>query len=222
MPREYTRKDYTGEVKGVYKVIKMVDYRENSGKSSCRLVMQCLECGLTHLTHPNTLKEGLGQQLSICICYRQDPGWSQEIESAIHRRITNAIKRCHEEWHQSYHNYGGRGITVCDEWRNDFGKFYRWSIANGFSPELQLDRIDNDGPYAPWNCRWVTRKENIRNTRVNKIVQINGESLCLVAAVEKYSSVPYKIVKARINSMGWDPVKAILTPKLGPGGKNKQ
>lgn len=221
MPRKYSRKDYTGEVKGIYKVIEVVDYRENCGKSSCRLVMECSECGRTHLTHPNTLREGLGNHLSICICYRQDPNWSQEIESAIHRRITNAIKRCHEDWHQSYRNYGGRGITVCDEWRNDFGKFYRWSMANGFSPELELDRIDNNGPYSPENCRWVTRKENIRNTRVNRLVEINGETLCLIEAVEKYSSTPYRTVKSRINCRGWDPVKAILTPPL-KSGRRKQ
>ena len=65
--------------------------------------------------------------------------------------------RCYRPKAQSFHNYGGRGIYVCDEWRGDFRAFSDWCKANGHGPGLQLDRIDNDGPYAPWNCRLVTR-----------------------------------------------------------------
>lgn len=57
-----------------------------------------------------------------------------------------------------YKHYFGRGITVCDEWKNDFMNFYNWSMKNGYSDDLELDRIDNDGNYEPSNCQWITHK----------------------------------------------------------------
>lgn len=72
------------------------------------------------------------------------------------------VARCTKPWHPSYYCYGGRGITVCDEWL-DFENFY---ADMGDHPDgLTLDRIDNDGPYAPWNCRWTTWEEQRRNQR---------------------------------------------------------
>ena len=65
--------------------------------------------------------------------------------------------RCNNPMNNAYDHYGGRGITVCDEW-NDFQRFYDWAVNNGYSEGLTLDRIDNDGSYFPNNCRWVTMK----------------------------------------------------------------
>lgn len=73
--------------------------------------------------------------------------------------------RCNNDRHKSYKNYGGRGITMCDEWSNDFKKFYDWSIKNGYEKGLDIDRIDNDGNYEPDNCRYVSRFINMSNTR---------------------------------------------------------
>ena len=67
-----------------------------------------------------------------------------------------------------YINYGGRGIIICDEWKNDFMSFYNWAMSNGYSDELSIDRIDNDGNYKPSNCRWTTKSIQSRNTRVYK------------------------------------------------------
>ena len=77
--------------------------------------------------------------------------------------------RCLNPKHKEYHLYGGRGIKVCDDWKNDFMKFYVWAIQNGYDDKLQIDRINNDGNYEPKNCRWVTNKENSWNTRKTKI-----------------------------------------------------
>ena len=73
------------------------------------------------------------------------------------------IQRCTNPKHNRYHRYGGRGISVCDEWRNDFQAFYDWSMSNGYdenAPKGQctIDRIDNDEGYYPDNCRWVDMK----------------------------------------------------------------
>jgi hypothetical protein len=76
----------------------------------------------------------------------------------------NVRKRCYSIWRADYSYYGGRGITVCDEWRDSYDAFRAWSIANGFRKGLWIDREDHNGNYEPGNCRWITRSEQMRNT----------------------------------------------------------
>jgi hypothetical protein len=80
----------------------------------------------------------------------------------LYDRLMNMRARCENERSPDYRYYGARGITVCAEWRNDPVAFVAWAEANGYSPALELDRIDNDGPYSPGNCQWITHAENSR------------------------------------------------------------
>lgn len=94
------------------------------------------------------------------------------------------IMRCSNPRVVAYKNYGGRGISVCDEWRSS-DAFISWALSNGYEDQLQIDRIDNDGDYCPENCRWVTPAINSRNRRVSRIIKIDDEQYNLVDLAAK-------------------------------------
>jgi len=96
------------------------------------------------------------------------------------RSIWKGVKeRCYVPTIKAYKNYGGRGIVVCDEWLNSFTIFYEWSIANGYSIELTLDRIDNNGNYCPENCKWTTLSEQQKNRRDTVFLTYKGKTMIL-------------------------------------------
>lgn len=137
-----------------------------------------------------------------CGCYRAEQasirrklnGKHNLCNHNLYHRWNKMKSRCYRVDENNYHNYGGRGIRICDEWL-DFTNFYNWSITNGYSKELQLDRIDNNKGYSPDNCRWITSKKNLNNTRRNIVVTFNNSNMSLMAACEsvnlrsKYSSI---------------------------------
>lgn len=118
--------------------------------------------------------------------------------------------RCYNTNDMSYNNYGGRGIKVCDEWRNDVKSFYEWSIQNGYAENLTIDRIDVNGDYEPENCRWVDRKTQCNNQRNNHYVEYRGEKLTLAQVQDKYGVDQHRIACRLLR--GWDVVRAIETP----------
>jgi len=83
------------------------------------------------------------------------------------RKVYDGMKtRCYNKNAINHERYGARGIFVCDEWRNSFSAFYAWSVKNGYRDGWVLDRKDNNGPYSPENCRWVTYGPNMQNCRI--------------------------------------------------------
>lgn len=86
------------------------------------------------------------------------------------------LARTTYESQECYPNYGGRGVTVCDEWKNDYISFRDWARANGYMDDLSIDRIDSDGNYTPDNCRWATRKEQNNNQRSNIRLSFDGHT----------------------------------------------
>lgn len=82
--------------------------------------------------------------------------------------------RCYNKNTKSYFRYGGRGISVCDEWRNDFSSFKKWAEEKGYKDGLTIERINNNGNYEPSNCRWATLLEQSHNKRNNHYVIYNG------------------------------------------------
>lgn len=121
-------------------------------------------------------------------------------------------KRCYNPKLREYHNYGGRGITVAEEWQGSDGlrAFVAWAEASCWSEGLELDRRDNDAGYSPSNCRWVTRKANSRNRRNNRLVEFNGRLVTLAEAAE-LTGVNRKTICTRLRR-GWPAERALNTP----------
>lgn len=135
---------------------------------------QC-DCGEVRVIHGFNLTQGKSkscgclkvQQTILC---HTSHGMSK---SRLYNTWQNMNRRCRDPKVHNYHRYGGRGITVCEEWRNDFGKFYEWAMANGYdenAPYMQctIDRIDNDKGYSPNNCRWADAKTQVHNRSVSR------------------------------------------------------
>ena len=101
-------------------------------------------------------------------------------EELVLYRVWGAMKhRCANPNDKRFKNYGGRGITVCEEWQNDYLAFYKWAVSNGYKKGLTIDRIDTDGNYCPENCRWATPAQQNRNYSRNHLVTYNGKTMCI-------------------------------------------
>jgi hypothetical protein len=97
-------------------------------------------------------------------------------KTKLHSVWTAMRQRCNNPKNAPYSNYGGRGILVCPEWKNDYRNFYDWAMANGYKEGLSIDRINNNGNYEPDNCRWATWSEQSINKRTNRLVTYKGET----------------------------------------------
>jgi hypothetical protein len=124
-----------------------------------------------------------------------------ESTSTLYHRWQSMRKRCYKADCKSYPRYGGRGITVCDEWNESYESFRDWAINNGYNPSLTIDRIDNNGNYDPNNCRWTDLKTQCRNRRSNIIVTVGGVEMTLIDACEK-TGIAYKTAYYRYKA-GW-------------------
>lgn len=120
--------------------------------------------------------------------------------------------RCFNKNCNSYPDYGGRGITVCDEWVNNADSFVEWAMSHGYADDLAIDRIDNDGNYCPENCRWVTARENNQNRRSSKLYTIDGVTKNLQQWCDFYG-IRRCVVDSRLKR-GWDILDALTRPKI--------
>ena len=153
-----------GQKYGLLTVIKRVEnYVTPKGVKHSKYLCRC-ECG--------TEVEAIGSCLAhkrkeSCGCLQKKRAYEVNLKHGMAGtrlyNIWDKMKsRCYKESNNRYNRYGGRGITVCNEWKNDFQAFYDWAIANGYNDELTIDRIDVNGNYEPSNCQWLTTSENTK------------------------------------------------------------
>lgn len=133
------------------------------------------ECGKQKIVRESYLTRGSSKS---CGCVRRETFvMSRKIHGLTNTNlymVWNSMKqRCKNSKHRSFKNYGGRGITIADEWL-DFNNFVEWSLSNGYTQGLEIDRKDNNGNYTNDNCRFVTSKVNGNNRRTNHFITVDG------------------------------------------------
>jgi len=138
-------------------------------------------------------------------------GTKRRKKSVEYRAWSAIIRRCHNPADTSFPNYGERGIVVCDRWRNSFEAFLT-DMGRRPKGKTSIDRIDNDGPYSPDNCRWATSKQQTRNYRQNVFLTVNGETRCVMEWAERTSIHPQTLYKRL--ARGWDHERTVLTPTI--------
>ena len=187
-------------------------YTRDGTKNGKRYYYLCkCECGNGIIVEKHNLISGNSKS---CGCYNHDRIMERcykhnGFKERLYGVYRGMLQRCNCKTHKHYANYGGRGIKVCDEWK-DYNSFREWSINNGYKTELSIDRIDNNKGYSPDNCRWVTRVEQARNTRRSRIIEFNGERLTMIEWSNKIG-ISEGTLFARLKS-GWSINKALSTP----------
>lgn len=186
---------------------------ERTAKGAVRWICRC-DCSTAISVTGRLLREGIEPS---CGCVRRETLAERNTRSAKYHGMSRSpeyaiwssmFRRCRDPHVESYAKYGGRGIDVVAEWAN-FDRFY---ADMGPRPSLRhsLDRIDNDGPYAPWNCRWATAIEQMRNTRQNVYLTYQGKRLTLRGWAEETGLSPTTIRYRLVT--GWSIERILSTP----------
>lgn len=199
--------DLTGQKFGRLTVIE----RAESENGQTRWLCEC-ECGNKKAVISSHLQRGYTKS---CGCLNREMVIDRNRKHG-HRGdriyyIWCAMKRrCCVSSSPKYDYYGGRGITVCEEWLHDFQAFYDWAVANGYRDDLTIDRIDNDKGYSPDNCRWVTNKEQQNNKRNVRELTYNGKTQTISQWANE-TKIPHKKIWSRISRLHWSVEKALTT-----------
>ena len=191
----------------------VVRFSHNQGH---KRMWECLcDCGKTTFVATCNLTSN---RVKSCGCLKME-GLIQR-STTHNQRHTNLYEvwktmrqRCGNPKNRAYHNYGGRGICVCNEWKSNFQSFYEWSMNNGYKQGLTIDRIDVNGNYCPENCRWVNRRIQANNMRVNKLITYNGETDTLANWARRLN-IKYGTLEGRLKGYGWPVEKAFTTPVI--------
>ena len=177
------------------------------------------DCGNSKIINFNNVKYGYTKS---CGCLSKEfnkklftkHGFST---TRICRTWHGIIQRCLHKNSISYKHYGGRGISVCKEWKDDFMSFYNWANKNGYKKDLTIDRIDNNGNYTPDNCRWATRKEQNINKRNTRYIIFNGKEM-LIQDWAKETGIKRTTIIERLKR-GWSIKEALSKPRSISGRK---
>ena len=204
--------DLTGKRFGKLVVVEKERKVNKTGKSYVWWKCVC-DCG--NITHAYTS--------SLKSCFTKSCGcWSRERSTKHGGKGTRlytiwiAMKaRCKNPRRPEFHHYGGRGISVCQKWSNDFGAFRDWALTHGYTPNLTLDRIDVNGDYCPENCKWSTYIEQGNNKRNTIKISAFGETHTITEWSE-LRQIPATAIQHRVR-YGWDAERIVSTPSQRGG-----
>lgn len=185
------------------------------------------DCGKETVVRSQDLRNG---HTKSCGCYGLEvsvshtPSFSthKESRSRLYRVWIGMKGRCNNCKNKAYSYYGGRGIKVCQDWNESYALFRDWALANGYQENLTIDRIDVNGNYCPENCRWVSMKVQMNNTRANRRITLNGETKTMAEWSES-TGLSYETIRNR--TIKGKPADEVLQmPKAGRekcGNKNE-
>ena len=200
--------DLTGQRFGRLTVIERVG--SNNHKKALWLCI--CDCGTQKTVCSNHLIRGATRS---CGCFRRD-GLSKrnivhnESNTRLFKIWLGIIYRCTKPNSAAYHNYGGRGISIFDEWKDSFISFRDWATTHGYRDELTLDRIDNDKGYYPTNCRWADRRTQANNMRKNRHITYDNKTMT-VSEWSIETNIGATTLRNRLYR-GWSVEKALTTP----------
>ena len=201
-------RDLTGKRFGRLTVISFGGYAKKLTKWKCRC-----DCGTETVVQSGNLSSGT---TTSCGCYRREfkrtHGASGAARHGVNRSEYNCwasmFQRCENPANTNYRHYGGRGIKVCDRWR-DFANFIA-DMGKRPTPKHTIDRIDNNGHYEPGNCRWITQAEQMNNTRRNVYLEHNGQRMTVTQWAEQLGTLQ-QIISGRL-MLGWSVADAVTKP----------
>ena len=185
---------------------------ENNKHNSAMWLCKC-DCGTEKIIQGDCLLKG---HTKSCGCLRASLlpilGLKHGLgKTRLHSIWLDMRRRCYKKNRKAYKDYGGRGITICDEWKDDFLSFYNWSINNGYEDNLTIDRIDVNSNYEPSNCRWITKREQCKNTRANINITYNNQTKTLSEWAE-ILKINYNTLHSRIKVLKYPVEKAFTKP----------
>lgn len=188
----------------------VLERAENDRFGNVRWVCQCDCYG------PNSIVTVRGYDLKSgktkgCGCLNNGHPKHGYRHTKLYKTWSNMRSRCNNPNCEYYYMYGGQGITVCDDWNDDFIPFMEWALENGYEEGLTIDRIDNELGYNPDNCRWATAKQQSNNRRNVPIYSMNGEAHTLSEWCD-IVGLPRNVVYTRIHCYNWTFEQAITTP----------
>lgn len=206
-----------------YNKLTVIERAENASSGAVRWKCLC-DCGNYAIVRAANLKNGAVKSCGCLLHETENKKTHGMSKTRIYQEWNSIKNRCTNPRNRRYEDYGGRGINICNEWKNDFLSFYNWSVSNGYKDSLTIERKDVDGDYCPENCCWIPLEEQANNRRMNLSIEYNGKTQNLKEWCEELN-LNYKRVHNRMFKLGYSfeeaITKPVMTQKRNKEAKNK-
>lgn len=209
---EFNTIDLTGQKFGRLTVIEKIGSDKYGVKWKCKC-----SCGNYTEVYGTLLRK---HKSSSCGCYKKEINSKichdtftthGETNTSLYKVWQGMKKRCFNPKEKAYKNYGGRGVTVCSEWKENFLTFKKWAEENGYKKDLTIERINNNGNYEPSNCTWIPLPQQANNRRSSHFITFKGEKRT-ITEWSKIVRLNRRTISYRINNLHWSIEKALTTP----------